>query len=137
METAGLIRRHAGDFLGERIVWTDWQVTGVGCPASELAFLWSRATADGADVPYDAMVREYVAHRPIEPALLRRALLAAEIDILLFDWPGYVTLLSHQARDRLTRRLLHLIDDWHTHIRGDQPLRRSSAGLNLGPSLSR
>jgi len=100
---------------GEQIVWTDWQVTGVGCPASELAFLWSRAHADGADVPYDAMVREYVTHRPIEPASLRRALVAAEIDILLFDWPQYVTLVSQEARDRLTRRLLHLVDDWRTH----------------------
>ncbi|HEY8455432.1 MAG TPA: aminoglycoside phosphotransferase family protein, partial [Actinopolymorphaceae bacterium] len=100
---------------GERIVWTDWQMTGVGCSASELAFLWSRATADGADVPYDAMLREYLTHRPIEPAVMRRALLAAEIDILLFDWPRYVALLSQQARDRLTRRLFHLIDDWHTH----------------------
>jgi Ser/Thr protein kinase RdoA (MazF antagonist) len=100
---------------GERIVWTDWQVTGVGCPASELAFLWSRAHADGADVPYDAMLREYLDHRPTEPASMRRALIAAEIDILLFEWPQYVTVISPEARARLTRRLLHLIDDWHTH----------------------
>ncbi|MEQ7010304.1 aminoglycoside phosphotransferase family protein [Actinopolymorpha sp. B17G11] len=99
---------------GEQIVWADWQVAGVGCPASELAFLWSRANADGAELPYEAMLREYVAHREVDPALFHRALVAAEIEILLFAWPHFAASLTQEERDRLTRRLLQLIHDWST-----------------------
>ena len=98
---------------GEHIVWTDWQVARVGCPADELSFLWSRAHADGADPPYDAMLHEYVTHRAVDPEPLRRALVAAEINILLFAWPHFAPHLSQEDRDRLTYRLLHLTNDWH------------------------
>jgi thiamine kinase-like enzyme len=107
---------HADNLLreGGQLVWADWQASGVGSPAGELAFLWSRADADGADLPYDAMLREYVTHREADPALLRRSLVAAEIGILLFGWPHYAARLTQNERDRLTHRLLQLIDDWHT-----------------------
>jgi thiamine kinase-like enzyme len=97
---------------GNQIVWADWQAAGVGSPAGDLAFLWSRAAADGADVPYEAMLGEYIAHREVDPAVLRLALVAAEIGILLFGWPEYVSYLTQNERDRLTHRLLQLIDDW-------------------------
>ncbi|WP_020577410.1 aminoglycoside phosphotransferase family protein [Actinopolymorpha alba] len=99
---------------GPQIVWTDWQVAGVGCPAGELAFLWSRAGVDGADVPYDEMLREYVTHRDIDLALLRPAVVAAEINLLLFAWPHFAPSCTPDERDHLTRRLLQLIEDWHT-----------------------
>jgi thiamine kinase-like enzyme len=88
---------------GNQIVWADWQAAGTGSPAGELAFLWSRAQADGADLPYDAMLREYVTHREVDPALLRRSLVAAEIGILLFGWPAYAAYLTQSDRDRITR----------------------------------
>jgi thiamine kinase-like enzyme len=99
---------------GNQIVWVDWQVAGAGSPAGELAFLWSRAQADGADLPYDAMLREYIAHREVDPALLRRALVAAEIGILLFGWPAYAAYRTQNERHRITRRLLQLVADWQT-----------------------
>jgi thiamine kinase-like enzyme len=97
---------------GDQIVWADWQAAGAGSPAGELAFLWSRAHADGADLPYDAMLREYITHREVDPAPLRRSLVAAEIGILLFGWPAYAAYRSQNERDRITSRLLQLIDDW-------------------------
>jgi Ser/Thr protein kinase RdoA (MazF antagonist) len=95
---------------GQRVVWADWQVAGVGSPAIDLAFLWSRANADGADLPYAAMVNEYVAHRGIDAAVLRQSLIAAELGVLLFGWPEYAAFRTQTERDRLTRRLLDLID---------------------------
>jgi len=95
---------------GQRMVWADWQVAGVGSPAIDLAFLWSRANADGADLPYAAMVNEYVAHRGIDAAVLRQSLIAAELGVLLFGWPEYAAFRTQTERDRLTRRLLDLID---------------------------
>ncbi|HEY0688218.1 MAG TPA: phosphotransferase [Kribbella sp.] len=102
---------------GNQIVWADWQAAGAGSPAGDLAFLWSRAQADGADLPYDAMLREYVTHREVDPALLRRSLVAAEIGILLFGWPAYAAYLTQSDRDRITRRLLQLMDDWQKQTR--------------------
>jgi hypothetical protein len=87
---------------------------GIGSPAGELAFLWSRADADRADLPYDAMLREYVTHREADPALPRSSLVAAEIGILLFGWPHYAAYRTQNERDRMTRRLLQLIADWQT-----------------------
>lgn len=98
---------------GERIVWADWQAARVGCPAGELAFLWSRADVRGAEPPYDAMVSEYAAHRDVDLATLRRALVAAEIDLALFAWPHFAAALTEEERGRLTRRLARLVDDWH------------------------
>jgi thiamine kinase-like enzyme len=103
---------HVDNLLREdrELVWADWQGVGVGSPAGELAFLWSRADADGADLPYDAMLDVYLTHREVDPASLRRALVAAEISILLFGWPQYASYGSKEEQHRLARRLNHLTD---------------------------
>lgn len=108
---------HVGNLLldGDRLVWADWQVVGVGSPAVDLAFLWSRANADGATPPYADMMREYATHRPCDLDALARSTIAAELGILLFGWPEYAAQLGPAERDRLTRRLLRLLDDWDVH----------------------
>ncbi|NUP52347.1 MAG: aminoglycoside phosphotransferase family protein [Catenulispora sp.] len=105
---------HVDNLLREdgELVWADWQSVGVGNPAGELAFLWSRADADDADLPYEAMLDVYLAHRDTEPAPFRRALIAAEICILLFGWPHYAAYREQHAQDRIARRLIHLINCW-------------------------
>ncbi|MEV0154725.1 aminoglycoside phosphotransferase family protein [Micromonospora sp. NPDC050686] len=107
---------HVGNLLhgGDRLVWADWQVTGVGSRAVDLAFLCSRAHADGADLPYAAMHDTYAARGGLDGGLLRRSLIAAELGVLLFGWPGYATRRDPAARDRLTRRLITLIDHWRS-----------------------
>jgi Ser/Thr protein kinase RdoA (MazF antagonist) len=94
---------------GNLIVWADWQSAGVGTPAAELAFFWSRAHADGADLPYDAMLREYADLRGLDAAKLRPAVRAAELALLLFAWPEFAPHLPQPTQDRLTDRLLQLI----------------------------
>jgi len=98
---------------GNHILWADWQVAGIGSPAIDLAFLWSRANADGADPPHAAMLHEYTAHRRVDLALLHRAVIAAEIGTTLFGWPEYAAYHTQNERDRITRRLRQLIADWH------------------------
>ncbi len=100
---------------GDRIVWADWQVAAVGYSAGDLAFLWSRADADGADLPYAAMVHEYATHRGVDATVLSRGLVAAELRILLFGWPHHAAFCAQDVRDRLTRRFRRLATDWHRH----------------------
>jgi len=105
---------HVDNLLREdgELVWADWQSVGVGSPAGELAFLWSRADADGADLPYDAMFDVYLSERETNPVLFRQALVAAEIGILLFGWPEYAAYRAQDAQERLARRLIDLTDCW-------------------------
>jgi Ser/Thr protein kinase RdoA (MazF antagonist) len=100
---------------GNGVVWADWQVAGVGSPAIDLAFLWSRADTDGADVPYAEMVREYATRRGIDAVVLQRSLIAAELGILLFGWPRFAAHRTRTERNRLTRRLLQLMNEWSVH----------------------
>lgn len=98
---------------GRRIVWTDWQVVGLGSPAGDLAFVGSRANSDGADMPYDAMLREYASRSGIDLEPMRRAVAAAELGTMLFGWPYHVGDLTQGERDRLTRRMLQLAAYWN------------------------
>jgi Ser/Thr protein kinase RdoA (MazF antagonist) len=100
---------------GSGLVWADWQETGFGSPAIDLAFLWSRANADSADVPYVEMVHEYTTRRGIDAVVLQRSLMAAELGILLFGWPQYAAHRTRTERNYLTRRLLQLINEWSIH----------------------
>jgi hypothetical protein len=106
---------HAGNLLRDdagRLVWTDWQGASVGHGIGELTFLWGRAATDGADLPREDMLRRYVEIRGIDLAEARRSALAAELGTLVFAWPEYASWNSPAARDRLTRRLLHLAAEW-------------------------
>jgi thiamine kinase-like enzyme len=105
---------HVDNLLREddELVWADWQSVGVGNPAGELAFLWSRADADDAELPYDAMLDVYLTHREAEPVPFRRALVAAEIGILLFGWPQYAAFRDQDVQHRIARRVIHLTDRW-------------------------
>jgi len=103
---------HAGNLLrapdGE-LVWTDWQEVGLGQGPEDLALLWQRAEFDGADPPRAAMLATYAAARGIpHDDTLVQATVAAEIRLLLLDWPVF---LQHADPDRraLMRRRLHLL----------------------------
>lgn len=101
--------RDAGD-----LVWADWQVAGTGCCAVDLAFLWGRAHADGADPPLEAMVDEYLTGRPVDPVRLRRSMMAAELATFLFGWPAYLGLHSPEQRERMTQRLVRVAVQWRS-----------------------
>ncbi|MGH3490073.1 MAG: aminoglycoside phosphotransferase family protein [Actinopolymorphaceae bacterium] len=106
---------HADNLLhdGDDLLWTDWQGTGIGNPAGDLAFLWGRAHADNADPPREAMIHAYATRRGIALDPLRRSLIASELSTLLYAWPDYAHYHPQDERDRLTQRLIDLTRDWH------------------------
>lgn len=46
-----------------------------------------RATPAGVALPQEAMVRRYAVARDLDPGVVRRAGLAAELATFLFTWP--------------------------------------------------
>ena len=103
-------------FDGERMVWADWQGTGVASPVVDLAFLWGtfwhRRERVAPDPPRDAILLEYAAHRGLDPSPLRRSVIAAELGMTLFGWPGWAPHHSQDEQDRTAGRLIELVDDW-------------------------
>lgn len=106
---------HVGNLLrGDdgSLVWADWQAVSIGPGEADLAFLWARAEIDAGEPPREAMLRRYAATRGVDVDVARRAVLAAELAIVLFAWPEYAGLNSQRARDRITRRMLRLAAEW-------------------------
>ncbi|GAA1843938.1 phosphotransferase family protein [Asanoa iriomotensis] len=103
---------HAGNLLHDgagELVWTDWQEVGVGSGPEDLALLWQRAEFDGADPPRAAMLATYAEARGIPcDDRLADAAAAAEVRLLLLDWPPFL-LGTDPARAALMRRRLHAL----------------------------
>lgn len=94
-------------------VWIDWQEVGSGHGPEDLALLWQRAEADGWTPPRAAMRTAYAAARGIaDDQVLRRATGAAELLLLLLDWPDHLRTAPAPVRTRLLRRLVRLLADW-------------------------
>ncbi len=99
---------------GGDLVWTDWQVTGIGPPAADLAFLLSRAHSDSADPPRAEMIELYARSRGLDVRRFGRAVLAAELGIVLFGWPEYAHYHSRDEQERTVQRLIELISEWNS-----------------------
>lgn len=90
------------------LVWTDWQGTGIGRPAGELAFAADRAVPSGATVPLPGMIKLYADRRGLDPVALDRSVLASALSTVLFAWPeyaGYNTALGIDRAHDWARRL--------------------------------
>ncbi|GAB2586219.1 hypothetical protein Aab01nite_51860 [Paractinoplanes abujensis] len=77
------------------LVFCDWQSTGSGRPSSDLALLSVRATPAGVRVPLE--------NYPGRPEL-RRATLAEELAILIFQWPLYAGYNTAEGNERIRAR---------------------------------
>jgi aminoglycoside phosphotransferase (APT) family kinase protein len=103
---------HAGNLLLDRsndLVWADWQEVGIGAGPADLALLWQRAEFDGADPPRAAMLASYAEARGIPcDSELVRATTAAELRLLLLDWPPFLT-RAEPARASVMRQRLHAL----------------------------
>lgn len=108
---------HAENLLldqDDRLLFSDWQEVGIGHGPEDLVFLWQRAEADGARPPREQMLRAYAAARGHEPTeSLRRAMLAAELLLLLAQWPPFLAVAGPTVRDGMTRRLDLRVAEWH------------------------
>lgn len=107
---------HLGNLLtdpADRFVWIDWQEVHVGHGPDDLALLWQRAEGDGVNPPREAMLTAYAVARGIpDDVILRRAAVAAELTLVLLEWPTFFPYLSEPARARIRNRLERLVAAW-------------------------
>jgi aminoglycoside phosphotransferase (APT) family kinase protein len=100
---------HTGNVMhtGQGLAFCDWQSTGMGRASADLAFLSVRAAPVGVRIP-PALVRQYLAHRPIDgdAAEFQETILLEELAVYVFEWPPYaayndaagVARVQHRAR---------------------------------------
>jgi len=103
---------HAGNVLwgagvGD-VVLCDWQESGTGRAASDLALLGVRAAPSGARVP-DALVEEYVRECArggvVQDAVtLRGSVALEELAVLVFQWPPFAAYNDAAGIARVRRR---------------------------------
>lgn len=113
---------HADNLLvdeRDQFVFADWQGVGFGPGSDDLAMLWQRAEAVGAHPPRDAMLEPYARARglPVDE-VLRQAVVAAELLLLLFGWPAHLADAPPTQQAIMTRRLRLLYDEWTADGRG-------------------
>jgi aminoglycoside phosphotransferase (APT) family kinase protein len=94
-----------------RLIFCDWQVSGLGRPTTDLAFVSVRATPHGAVVP-SVFLDSYVSARSCDPQLVRRAVLAEELAFTVFLWPPYAAFNDAAAVARVRRRTRALVQRW-------------------------
>jgi len=108
--TDNILREHGA------LVWIDWQSTGIGNPALELAFLAARATPSGARIPPE-MLAKYCSESNKDRELMLRSIMAAELSIFIFEWPPYASFDSPAGTRLVRRRTRYLAERW-TEIAG-------------------
>ena len=94
----------------EGLVWLDWQGSGPGNPAGDLAFPGVRARPSGVDVPVADIVQRYAQQRHLSPAAVSDAVLASVLLVLLFEWPDYAQFNSAEGNQRVRDRARQLSD---------------------------
>jgi aminoglycoside phosphotransferase (APT) family kinase protein len=104
---------HTENILREdgALVWIDWQSTGIGNPARDLAFLDARATPSGARIPPE-MLATYCSDRDKDLERMRRSVIAAELSIFIFEWPPYASFNTPAGTRRVRRRTRYLAERW-------------------------
>lgn len=90
------------------LIWLDWQGSGPGNPAGDLAFPSVRARPSDAVVPLEAMAKRYADHRGLQPSAVLDAVLASELLVLLFQWPDYAQFNTDEGNQRVRDRAAHL-----------------------------
>lgn len=94
-----------------RPIFCDWQVTSIGRPTTDLAFLSVRAEPHGAVVP-SVFLDAYLSSRSCDPDMMRRAVLAEELAIFVFLWPPYAAFNDAGAVARVRQRARQLAKWW-------------------------
>lgn len=104
---------HTGNIMhsGRGLAFCDWQSTGLGRASADLAFLSVRAAPAGVRIP-PALVRQYLAHRPIDgdPSEFRETVLLEELSVYVFEWPPYAAYNDAAGVARVQRRARALAD---------------------------
>lgn len=95
----------------DALIWIDWQSAQIGSSARDLAFIDARATPTGARVPEEVLVR-YCEELGRDIAVIKRAVVAAELAIFVFEWPPYATFNTALGTQRVRERTIELAVLW-------------------------
>ena len=113
---------HTGNIVhaADGLVFCDWQSTGVGRAASDLAHLSVRAAPAGVTVPPELMTA-YLERSGGDPAALKRTLILEELAVFVFLWPPFAGYNSRAGIERVHDRARHLAEEWsamasHGHL---------------------
>jgi Phosphotransferase enzyme family len=93
------------------LVFCDWQSSGPGRPGTDLAFPGVRAAPAGVVVP-PALLDAYLAARPVDRAVLTRAVRAEELATFLCRWPPFAAYNSPAGVARVVERTRELVNWW-------------------------
>ena len=105
-----LLRSVEGD-----LVWVDWQEVTLGAGPEDLALLWQRAEFDGARPPRSDMMKAYCEARGrVLDEPLERMVLAAELRLLLAEWPHFLPYGQERQQATILRRLRETQHRWAT-----------------------
>lgn len=95
------------------VVWVDWQEVTTGAGPEDLALLWQRAEFDGARPPRSAMITAYEAGLGATVGgSLERLMLAAELRLLLLEWPHFLPYGSASQRGTMLSLLQSVHEQW-------------------------
>lgn len=107
---------HADNLLtsGEAgLVWVDWQEVTTGAGPEDLAFLLQRAEFDGSRPPRAAMTAAYKAGSDsLLEGSVERLLLAAELRLLLLEWPHFLPHGDNRQQETMLSRLHEARQQW-------------------------
>lgn len=93
------------------LTWIDWQSAQIGSSARDLAFIDARATPSGARVPDEVLAR-YCDEFGADHAVMKRAVIAAELAIFIFEWPPYASFNTRLGTQRVRERTIELAMLW-------------------------
>jgi len=104
---------HTGNIVhaADRLVFCDWQSTGLGRATTDLAMVSVRAAPAGVAVPRNAMTT-YVNRRGDDFNDLERALILEELAIFVFQWPPFAAYNSRAGIARVHARARDLAAKW-------------------------
>jgi Ser/Thr protein kinase RdoA (MazF antagonist) len=98
---------------GGELVWVDWQEVSAGAGPEDLALLWQRAEFDGARPPRAAMTAAYIAGLgTMLDGSVEQLMLAAELRLLLLEWPHFLPHGDSQQQQTMLRRLHKARQEW-------------------------
>lgn len=104
---------HTGNIVHgpDGLVFCDWQSAGPGRATADLAHLSVRATPAGVTIPRE-MMTAYLDGSGGDAADLERALVPAELAVLVFQWPPYAAYNSQAGIERVHHRARLLARKW-------------------------
>lgn len=108
---------HPGNVLHDengRLLLVDWQSSGVGPSAGDLAFAFTRAVPTGAEIPRDRAIAAYCEEAGVDGAQTQRRITARQILTLVTQYPEFAGFLGEPEVRRLRAELDALLQRWTT-----------------------